>query len=115
MQFAGELQKIEVNNLNKRIGILENAGNEILAQLDKEYKKNESQKEYTEQLETKRHGQGELLRKELEKNANQKTEIEDLQGQVSLTNNLYLNNKPLPKIPSKFKVFKEKQKLNFTT
>lgn len=106
MKYAGELGAKQIDNLTK-------AGEGLLEQLDKEYKKNKTQKEYIEQLETKLYGQEELLRKESEKTTSQKIEIESLQKQASLINNSYLNNKPLPKTPSKFKLLKEKTKIKF--
>lgn len=97
LEKAQEWRLREVNNLDKKIGILEHAGNEILGKLHEEYDKNKDLYE-----------QGKLLEEEFEKKMQiKKIEIEDLQKQVSLINELCL---PLSKTPSKFKVFKEKSK-----
>jgi len=113
MHYAGELAKREESNLTKQIGELENAGKEILEALVKTEKQSKGRLEVNENLRQELRGQKELLANSQIETREQIKNNEELKEQNQTFFQLYLDNKPLPKTPSKFKIFKEKAKNKF--
>ena len=105
LQTTRELWVAEVNDLAKKIAILENAGNELLGVLVKTQDESKQRLEANENLRKELRWQKELLANSQKETDEQKRLREKAEFQ------LYLNNKPLPKRPNKLLEFGRKIKV----